>query len=176
MYSRDQLLSLASSPLSQTATFGKQSSIPAEISRSPEKSSYSYSQSLGKSPRTGSNLSMSASRNNQSSISALQQSSSPTGSSPTIVSNGFGKIGRERSGSNGNGGSTTARSPGGAFNFNGPISPTKMSALSAQLKGSSVGGGTTTSASSIQADQQPSSDTGGSVKTNGKEEQFDMEL
>lgn len=169
MYSRDQLLSLASSPLSQTATFGKQSSIPAEISRSPEKSNYSYSQSLGKSPRTGSsNLSMSASRN-QSSISALQQSSSPT-----IVSNGFSKIGRERSGSNGNG-NGLARSPGGAFNFNGPISPTKMSALSAQLKGSSVGGNAT-SVNSIQVDQQPPSDTGGTAKVTGKEEQFDMEL
>jgi len=158
MYSRDQLLSLASSPLSHTATFGKQSSIPAEISRSPDKSSFS---SFGKSPSASGKGSLNGmTMANRTAAGSSGLPSSPIGSNSGAFGFEKTKVGRDRSGSRGE--------IGNAFNFNGPVSPNKLSGIGAQLKGQGQKDGG-------EGDGQMQVDSN-SNSTARKEEQFDMEL
>ena len=116
VYSREQLLSLASSPLSQTPPH-----IPAEISRSPEKSSL-----LGQAAA------------NRSVVGALGGHAVP--GDIFGAGNGSIKANGDNSGLHGgvrttNGSSVprsppahSSRSPGNAFNFaSGPVSPNGMS-------------------------------------------------
>lgn len=127
VYSREQLLSLASSPLSQTPPH-----IPAEISRSPEKSSLLGQAATSRSNGTGSAGKLASGVTNQSAPlarapnghaapSEVFGSSYSNGTNHSVNGNGRAAIPRSPP-------AASTRSPGNAFNFsNGPVSPNGMS-------------------------------------------------
>lgn len=119
VYSREQLLSLASSPLSQTSM-----RLPQEISRSPEKGGIQpqvngHSARINPSPPSKAGM-----RNgalplsfNQKATNGMQAARSPT-------SNGAGVLARSPPSAGSFGSHGKPRSPGNAFNFaKGPVSP-----------------------------------------------------
>ena len=183
VYSREQLLSLASSPLSQTPPH-----IPAEISRSPEKTSL-----LGQ-----------AANNRTNGVKVGSNGSSGAGLGKAPASEVFGGSGGVGSGSLQMGNSNTrtpaavprsppaisSRSPGNAFNFTkGPVSPDGMS-HSTSFK-ERMAAAQQQSSQSQQQQQQPGRQTrqgsDGSMPSSGNgagdesnrtqgDEQFSMEM
>jgi hypothetical protein len=178
IYSREQLLSLASSPLSKTPPH-----IPAQISRSPDKTSHHYNTVTLGALSVGSN---------GASVGGGNGEGGGGGGGPGRASNGIQGAGSAvlgssaqsaQSHSNGiNGSGRTAvlaslsrsppaasRNPGSAFDFsNGPISPTKVNNRSSPVK-----------ARQEQQHHHQSSDKEGKVMNgNGThgEEQFSMEM
>ncbi|UZJ56874.1 hypothetical protein CBS101457_006194 [Exobasidium rhododendri] len=162
VYSREQLLSLASSPLSKTPP-----NIPAEISRSPDKTAFYNGNGASQSKQGREKISMDAVLGRK--VNGSQ------GVGGEVVENG----GQSANGINGHGRTTAAtlsrsppvasRDPGSAFNFsNGPVSPTK--GTNEALK--------TRSAESIPnaALGRRGNDIGSKVNGGHGEEQFDLEM
>lgn len=191
VYSREQLLSLASSPLSQTPPH-----IPHEISRSPEKTDGLVQIANGRT--NGVVGAGKAAPMNQSGIGLGKSPSGGYAAASEIFKSGSnGTQNGNANGSGTNGVTRTAavprsppsmagiaRSPGNAFNFsNGPVSPNGMShstsfkerMAAAQQQQEQRGG---RSARQVSDSEMPSSSNGVSEGANGNhaDEQFNMEM